>query len=113
MALPEYVAKLVAVCPSIRAVWLIGSRANGTERPGSDWDLLVFADAAILSRLRGDDDLRQRSADLCVDLLLVHDGDNFLEPWGSPEHEKHGSLTGWEWRELSDSEAEYRGTKPR
>jgi hypothetical protein len=108
----EYVDKLVASYRGIQALWLIGSRGSGAERPDSDWDLLVFADAAILSRLRADEDQRRRCEDLHVGLLVVYDGDNFVEPWGSPEREKHGNLSGWKWRMLSTREAEYRGTKP-
>lgn len=64
--LPDYVAQLVALHPGIHAVWLIGSRARGMERPGSDWDLLIFADVSILSRLSADDELRRRSAELRI-----------------------------------------------
>ena len=108
----EFVDTLVAKYLGIRQVWLIGSRARGSKRQDSDWDLVVFADAAVLSTLRVDVDLPARSTKLHLDLLVVHDGDNFVEPWGSLAHEKRGSLSGWKWHELSDREAEYRGTKP-
>lgn len=37
-----WLAEVVRRHPGIAEVWLIGSRANGTETPESDWDFLVF-----------------------------------------------------------------------
>ncbi len=34
---------LVSTFPDIEEVWLLGSRAEGTETAASDWDLLVFS----------------------------------------------------------------------
>ena len=33
----------IASEPATKAIWFIGSRANGRETPGSDWDILVFS----------------------------------------------------------------------
>jgi hypothetical protein len=104
----EYVTALVSACPCIRQVWLMGSRANGTARPNSDWDYLIFGDDTILNALRTDRKLHRPD----VDLLVVYDADNFVEPWGTEEREKRGSLSGWQWHYLSEHEAEYRATKP-
>jgi hypothetical protein len=48
-----------------------------------------------------------------VDLLVVYDGDNFRKPWPDGDREKHGSLSGWDWKQTSCGEAVYRATKPR
>ncbi|MEU8486150.1 nucleotidyltransferase domain-containing protein [Streptomyces sp. NPDC048641] len=50
---PDHVAERLAALPGVRAVALGGSRAQGTQRPDSDWDFAVY--------YRGDfrpDDLR-------------------------------------------------------
>lgn len=89
------------------AVWLIGSRANGTARKNSDWDLLVMGDAELLERL-------SRTAPTPnVDLLVLFDGESFASPWdsGSSKVRKSGSLSDWAWRQTSESEAIYSGTK--
>ncbi|MFG3274156.1 MULTISPECIES: nucleotidyltransferase domain-containing protein [Streptomyces] len=38
----DTVADRLALLPAVEAVTLGGSRAQGTERPGSDWDLAVY-----------------------------------------------------------------------
>lgn len=106
----EYVAVLIAAYPAIREVWLIGSRADNTASPSSDWDYLAFADRFTF------DDLARRDGDLndpAIDLLLVYDDDQFCKPWPDGERQKKGSLSGWEWRKQSDTHATYRATKPR
>ena len=50
---PDHVAERLAALPGVRAVALGGSRAQGTQRPDSDWDFAIY--------YRGDfqpDDLR-------------------------------------------------------
>ncbi len=54
-----------------------------------------------------------RFNDPSVDLLVVYDGDQFRKPWPEGDREKHGSLTGWEWRKTSESTATYKSIKPR
>lgn len=39
---PEYVADRLVGLPGVRAVTLGGSRAQGTHRPDSDWDMAVY-----------------------------------------------------------------------
>jgi predicted nucleotidyltransferase len=111
----EFINELTTAYPSIRKVWLLGSRANGTWHDGSDWDYLVF-----------DDDIRDMNH-LCqthkkrsdIDLLFVcADGDTALSPWPEPDgHQKKLGLGdapgGLNWREVSDTEASYMQTKER
>jgi predicted nucleotidyltransferase len=105
----EYVEELLRAYPSIKQVWLIGSRADGSAKSSSDWDYVVIADLNTLNGLS----TTLRFNDPCIDLLVVYDGDQFRKPWLDAEREKHGSLTGWEWREITEREATYRATKPR
>jgi predicted nucleotidyltransferase len=107
----EFIDTLVAKYVGIRQVWLIGSRAKGAETSDSDWDLLVFGDAGVLSSLRLDGEFPALSTKLRLDLLLVYDSEHFVEPWASLANEKRGSLSGWKWRELSSREAVYEGKK--
>lgn len=105
----EYVQRLVEAFPAISAVWLIGSRAEGKERPGSDWDYLAFADQPTFDALRARKDL----AHPVIDLLVVVDDDRFVQPWSEGGRLKSGSLSGWEWSRTSETSASYRGTKAR
>jgi hypothetical protein len=97
------------VYPSIKQIWLIGSRADGSAKPSSDWDYIVMADQSALDALSVD----SRFNDPAIDLLVVYDGDQFRKPWPDGSREKHGSLTGWNWKETSEGKATYRATKPR
>lgn len=101
----DYIADLVRAYPTIREVWLIGSRANDNSQKDSDWDYLVFADEEFLSTLTCDHSIRRSY----VDLLVVYNGDNFQAPWGKKT--KSGSLSQWEWKQLTATRAQYKGTK--
>lgn len=103
-----YVRQLVMSYPTIKEVWLIGSRADGSAQPNSDWDYLVIADQGTLETLSAELEFNLPN----VDLLVVYDGDNFRKPWPDGDREKHGSLSGWDWSQTSESEAVYRATKP-
>jgi hypothetical protein len=102
-----YVTELVAAYPEIAEVWLIGSRAEGTPRTDSDWDYLVFANRKILHSLRQ----RKQFNSPEVDLLIVHDGNQFTKPWRDGSRIKAGSLVDWHWQRISHTEATYRATK--
>jgi hypothetical protein len=115
----EYVAQLVAKYPSIREVWLYGSRANGTERDDSDWDYLAFADARTLGELVLDRNFHRTGVDLMV---VIDDGNCFFKPWIDPGgRQKHGTLLDgveagglcWKPAEGDAAEATYTATKPR
>lgn len=101
----DFIFRITGTYEAIEEVWLIGSRANGTARPDSDWDLLVFADEPTFQRMRKNRRLRRAE----IDCLVVRDGNEFREPWG--RRPKHGDLSGWGWTTISQSEAEYDATK--
>jgi predicted nucleotidyltransferase len=87
--LNSYLASLIDRSNEITEIWLIGSRANGTARIDSDWDLLIFGNEQVLSELRSSEDLNCRD----FDVLGVYDGNKFESPWQT----KNGSLSSWEW----------------
>jgi hypothetical protein len=109
----EFLSLLVKQCPQIESIWLIGSRVNPTNVPPNDWDFVVFAPTQLLEIIRGHDELKRSN----VDLLVVYDGDRFEEPWFIPSEirlkPKSGSLSKWEWKQISELEAQYTGTKLR
>ena len=45
----EHIAARLKEIPGVVAVTLRGSRAQGTERPGSDWDFGLYYEGAILA----------------------------------------------------------------
>lgn len=107
-SLPDHLCNFVErVSRAGYEVWLMGSRANGTARINSDWDLLIFGDKALLDALKKEDPLGE------VDVLVVHDGNAFQSPWNKTDEGilKSGSLSGWEWQRKSATEATYSGTK--
>jgi hypothetical protein len=104
-----YIENLLRAYPNIEQVWLIGSRADSSATASSDWDYMIMADQRTLDDLVAAPHFNVSG----VDLLVVYDGDNFRKPWPDGEREKHGSLMGWEWREVSAVEAVYKATKPR
>lgn len=110
-AAAEYLAKLVAAYPSIREVWLFGSRANGSDKAESDWDYMAFADEATYAALQRD--LRFHCDG--IDLMIVRDGSQFAKPWTDDGRPKGGTLAkepgGFYWERLSSAEATYRATK--
>jgi predicted nucleotidyltransferase len=105
-AVEAYIAQLRGLCPEISAIWHIGSRADGTAKAESDWDLLVFGTGAVLSRLRQSAYLDRKE----FDVLVVFDDDKFERPW--PGKPGNGSLSEWEWTPTSDTTATYCATKP-
>jgi predicted nucleotidyltransferase len=101
----KYIKRLISAYPTILSVWLLGSRANGSYKPDSDWDLLVFGSQKVFDDLK----LNQSFHHANMDLLVVYNGNDFEKPWG--EKQKRGSLTGWKWKALSETESTYRATK--
>ena len=90
-----------AASPDLASVWLIGSRANGTATAASDWDFVAFGTQATLQFLRQATALHRAN----TDFLVVTNGEDFEAAWG--ELDKTGCLTEWQWRSISESEAEY------
>lgn len=100
--LHEYIGLLCSCDSDVREVWLIGSRANGTARDSSDWDLLVFGGIDSLNRLRCHSNMLAKDN---VDVLVVVENDEFEKPWG--DKPKSGSLSMWKWCRVSESKATY------
>lgn len=96
----QYIEELAATYPAITSAWLIGSRANGTAKPTSDWDILLFSDEAVVKAIAGNDRFHRKD----VDLLIVKESGQFEKPWGIP---KSGSLARWQWQQESPLEASY------
>jgi hypothetical protein len=69
--------------------------------PSLACELLAFADAPTLERLRRASDLH--NAD--VEFLVVIDGDRFENAWGP--RKLSGSLARWAWRQVSPGLAYY------
>jgi predicted nucleotidyltransferase len=96
----EFVRHLVNVAPGIKEIWLLGSRANGTAREDSDWDLLVLGDEETLKTFRRNPSLHRADVD-----CLVATNEQFVNAWG--EKAKSGSMPAWKWERLNDFFAEY------
>ncbi len=110
-----YILTITKAFQGIREVWLIGSRANGEERPDSDWDFFVFTDEKTFRHMRKQPSFKRPD----VDLLVVYNDQNFEEPWPESSDKrplpKRGSLDstapGWNWMQISDVCATYKATK--
>jgi predicted nucleotidyltransferase len=86
-----------------REVWLIGSRANRSERDESDWDFVVFTSQSGIEKLEANEELRSREFDL---LARTGDGD-WISPWKS---EGKWILRDFlKWRRTSERTATYLG----
>jgi hypothetical protein len=113
----EYVERLVKAYPSLREIWLFGSRANRTETPRSDWDYMAFGDdAGAMHALHHDLQFNEAG----VDLMFAGPGVDVeaMKPWPEPDgHWKKLGLSaapgGIRWRILSDTEAQYTVYKDR
>lgn len=103
-AIAQFLAELQAFCPALQSVWMIGGRAAGTAARApapAVWDLLAFADAPSLQRLRDARHLHRPD----VRLRIVTDGDRFGVAWG--EACAAGSLSQWAWVQANEEEAFY------
>src|SRR3954451_23854366 len=103
----DYCKELLRAYPGIKQIWLIGSRAGGSAKSSSDWDYIVMADQSTLDALSA----ASHFNDPVIDLLVVYDDNQFRKPWPDGDREKRGSLTGWEWKEISEINATYEATK--
>jgi len=114
-----YLRDLLSACPEIESFWLFGSRANPTVNPPRDWDFLVFGSIEILATLQGIDTLQRPD----VDIFIVFDGNRFEGPWPidgelktgrlrtSIELEEMRKVYGYDWHNISDTEASYTSTR--
>lgn len=103
-SIEAYIEKLIGLYPSIKEIWLIGSRANNTARLNSDYDFIVFADEGTFCSLSNNTDIQKDNIDLMV--VINQDGE-FRNPWIN----KSGSLVSWEWNRISESIATYKSVK--
>lgn len=99
-SLPDSVGRVLAELKeedATQSVWLVGSRANGTARPDSDWDLLVFSSSepeVAPARLEGVDVIRVGPSRQTF--LLEGKGSNYMI-----------SFADWQWREINEATARY------
>src|ERR1700682_2636037 len=103
-----FLGRIIEACPAIRSIWLVGERADASVcEPAASiaWDLVVFADAFTLHRLRKSTDLHRED----VHLRVVTDGDRFDSAWGGLQ--SSGSLMQWGWRQATPTEAYYSEAK--
>lgn len=84
-----------------REVWLIGSRANGTAREDSDWDLMVFSEEDPLPCPKKCD---------YVDILRVGPSGGVLLEGQSDEYTRQ-LVADFKWEVIADRQASYVGTK--
>lgn len=99
----EFVNGIAERFPKVTDVWLMGSRANDTAREDSDWDFMIFTDAATVIALQNE------SIPENIDLLCVYDGNRFT----NPQCTKRGSLRKWKWKSVDKTIAEYEGNERR
>ena len=113
----QYIAQLIKAYPSIREIWLFGSRANGTATEESDWDYMVLGDdAGAMNALHHDVQFNEAG----IDLMFVGPGIDIeaMKPWPEPDRywKKLGLGTapgGINWRIISETEAQYTVYKDR
>ena len=98
--LPEHVQRVVTELiadSSVHKIWLVGSQANGTASPTSDWDLLVFSDR--------EPNVREER---CSNVDVIWKGPSQTQREG-------GSIqidfTKFQWAEKDDGTADYVGHK--
>lgn len=98
-ALPSFVRKMVETLslePTMLSVWLIGSQANASANPGSDWDLMVFASTDPVPGK-----VRQHG----IDIIQVGPSGFYLLEGVTVEHLL--PFADWEWQVIGGSEASY------
>ena len=94
----EFVSRLLQSCLDLTQVWLVAQNRPGAA-PAPRWELLAFANAETLSRLRKADALHTKD----IDVMVVTDGDRFENAWGP--RQLSGSLARWGWRQSAPGEA--------
>jgi hypothetical protein len=97
----EFIPRLLQCCLDMRFVWLLGQDDFAVRNCLPRWELLAFADAPTLERLRKTDALHRED----IDVMVVTDGDAFHNAWG--RRRLSGSLVRWSWQQSSSDEAFY------
>ena len=103
-SLPDSVLKVVAELKaevSTESIWLVGSRANQTSTPNSDWDLLVFSNTepeVVPARYSYVDVIRVGPSRQIF--LLEGKGSDFIL-----------SFADWQWRQTDEANAVYVGKR--
>jgi hypothetical protein len=100
-AVAGLISRVIATCLEIRSVWLVDLAPDESEGEPRHYQLLAFADAPTLQRLRKLEDLHRSD----VHFLVLTDGDAFETAWGPTT--LSGSLGRWAWREAAPGEAYY------
>lgn len=90
------ITELVADSP-VYKIWLVGSQANGTASPTSDWDLLVFSNREPSIR-----------EERCSDVDVIWKGPTQTQREGGPIQI---DFTRFRWTENDDGTADYVGYK--
>ncbi|MBC7932529.1 MAG: nucleotidyltransferase domain-containing protein [Rubrivivax sp.] len=103
-SLPDSVLNVLAELKeevSTESIWLVGSRANQTSTPHSDWDLLVFSsvEPEVVPARRKDVDVI-RVGPSRQTFLLEGKGSDFML-----------SFADWRWREIDEVNAIYVGRR--
>jgi hypothetical protein len=96
-----FVSSVLASCLDIRSVWSTDHCPDQSRLTPARHELLAFADAATLERLRRCEYLHRAD----IEFLVVVDGDLFESAWGP--RKLSGSLARWAWRQISPHEAYY------
>lgn len=97
-----FIENMVVHFKTISEIWLLGSRANQTSHPNSDWDLLFFADWKTTIAIRKNIDIKREVHRLNIDLLVVYDNNQFRAPWSTIDSRgkniwKEGKLSEWKF----------------
>ena len=100
----ELLDALVQDVQGIESIWLIGSRANGTAKPESDWDFFIFGDCSVFEQIKSNPELNLYN----IDLLVVAGDGEFENPYAS---DKSGNLSDWSWQLKSLKTATYQSSK--
>jgi hypothetical protein len=96
-----FVSLVLVSCLDIRSVWSMDHCPDESRLTPARHELLAFADASTLQRLRRYEHLHR----VDVEFLVVVDGDLFESAWGP--RKLSGSLARWAWRQISPHEAYY------
>jgi hypothetical protein len=89
-----FIDEVLACCPLIRAIWLVGDSANGPRHAIRlyTWDLIAFADPLTLQRLRKAVKLHRSD----VRLRVMSDENRLDNAWGGERRGNAPVASHWE-----------------